>query len=240
MTTKRVVASAWSVSFRVFLVVAGAWESTTAAGTNGQIRLDSGRGGPSRVPAKPEGTTLNPALQLTITASMGQCMGGTGAGCYNNHDCPGRCAGGGTPGEACYGSTVGNCLGRCSVNHNIRCNNNRECQCQNLGSCTNPPPGTCTNPLPGTCQGASASLSWTAIPGATGYDVVEGNLDDLHEGALFGSCLADNTGGTSIPFVLTQTGSFWQLVREVYPSTTGTYDEGGGQSGSRDTLNACP
>src|SRR5712691_5554619 len=115
-------------------------------------------------------------LNITVTASRGSCDGGSrpGGGCYSYSDCAGRCSGGSVPGGSCLGDA--NCRGGCSGHPAVLCSSNRECQCQGLGTCTSPAPGTCTDPAAGTCQGASAQISWAAVPGATGYDAVEGRL----------------------------------------------------------------
>jgi hypothetical protein len=73
-------------------------------------------------------------------------------------------------------------------------------------------------------------LSWTAAPGATGYDVVQGDLQALRDGGDFSTavdgCLADDTVGNTLPYAddpLPGSG-LWVLVRGVGGSVNMTYD----------------
>jgi hypothetical protein len=86
-------------------------------------------------------------------------------------------------------------------------------------------------------------LSWTPVSGATGYDVVFGNLQYLASaGSWFEGCLADDTPALSVsvnPDNLAE--NLFLLVRAVFGATNGTYDEGGNQVGPRDPhLYDCP
>jgi N-acetylneuraminic acid mutarotase len=116
-----------------------------------------------------------------------------------------------------------------------------------------PPPGV----LPGLLTGKSGTatvLSWPAVPDATGYDAVKGNLGPLrNSGGNFTTttkaCIADDVAAMTIQDaeVPPPTGGLWFLVRAVNAcGGDGTYDEGGpAQQGSRDaeiaaSANACP
>ena len=93
-------------------------------------------------------------------------------------------------------------------------------------------------------------LSWTALSGATSFDVVQGGLSALRStGGNFQSatqaCLA-NTTGTSFTTGGTPSAGdgYWFLVRGRNCGGAGTYDDGT-QVGSRDSEiaasgNDCP
>ncbi len=96
-------------------------------------------------------------------------------------------------------------------------------------------------------------LSWTAVDGATGYDVVEGDLQALvGSGGAFDAavdqCLADDSAATSIPHtgVPVAGQGIWFVVRGVSGATDMTYDcPGPSLIGSRDvgidaSSSACP
>ncbi len=89
--------------------------------------------------------------------------------------------------------------------------------------------------------GTSAGLSWTPIPGATGYDVVIGDLGLLH--ASMGDFASSTTGclensDTDLyaedPGVVPPGSGSWHVVRAVNACAgNGSYDDGT-QQGSRD------
>jgi hypothetical protein len=92
-------------------------------------------------------------------------------------------------------------------------------------------------------------LDWPAVSGATGYDVVRGNLAQLRStGGDFtqavDACLGDNQSATSEsdPAVPRSGDGFFYLVRPVNCGGTGTYDSGGHQQiGKRDSeIDASP
>jgi hypothetical protein len=90
-------------------------------------------------------------------------------------------------------------------------------------------------------QQTSAVLQWTSVPGATGYDVVVGDLDLLHAslGDFTSSttgCFASNTVtlGVLYPTDGPPGGGSWHVVRPVNSCAgSGSYDDGS-QQGSRD------
>jgi hypothetical protein len=103
-------------------------------------------------------------------------------------------------------------------------------------------------------SGDATALSWGAVEGATGYDVVKGSLGALRdtagdfEGATT-ACLADDHAATSLEDTAVPgiDQGLWYLVRAVHAcGGPGSYDEGSGsQSGSRDSeigasATACP
>ncbi len=86
------------------------------------------------------------------------------------------------------------------------------------------------------------SLSWNETPGADGYDVVRGDLLELHISsgdfsAAMRECLANNHPGTSLQYAVAPfpgEGS-WFLVRSVLGGEADTYDSSDlAQIGSRD------
>ncbi|MBI3447470.1 MAG: DUF11 domain-containing protein [Acidobacteria bacterium] len=101
------------------------------------------------------------------------------------------------------------------------------------------------------CSGAPAGtpdvsmspggLSWTALAGATGYDVVRGGLPALTQShgnftTSTEECLANDLPSTSLAYgaapALGQ--GFWFLVRGTSCGGSGTYDAGGSQAAGRD------
>ena len=96
-------------------------------------------------------------------------------------------------------------------------------------------------------------LSWTALSGATTYDVVQGGLFALRStnGNFQSStqaCVANDTPGTSFATGATPSvgDGYWFLVRGSNCGGAGTYDSGATkQVGSRDaginaSGNGCP
>jgi hypothetical protein len=85
-------------------------------------------------------------------------------------------------------------------------------------------------------------LDWSAVPGATGYDVVGGRISMLvASGGNFSSatetCYADNVASTSLAIAATPAlgDGLWFLVRAVNACGAGSYDSGGpGQMAPRD------
>ena len=85
-------------------------------------------------------------------------------------------------------------------------------------------------------------VSWDPMTGATGYDVVRGDLWVLRQtlgnfAAATSACLTDDMSGTSVSYGGTPApgAAFWFLGREIEGSAAGTYDCGdAGQVGSRD------
>jgi hypothetical protein len=101
--------------------------------------------------------------------------------------------------------------------------------------------------------GTVTDLSWAPIAGATGYDMVKGNLGPLrNSGGNFAAntkaCVANDLPATTVQDteVPPPTGGLWFILRAVNCGGDGTYDEEpGGQQGSRDaeidaSPNACP
>jgi hypothetical protein len=95
----------------------------------------------------------------------------------------------------------------------------------------------------------SGQIVWTAAPGATGYDLVTGDLNLLRQTggdftAAIRFCMADDTPSLSYPYAADPKPgeAFFFLVRPVTSSEVGTYDSGGaGQAGSRDAeIEAAP
>ena len=101
--------------------------------------------------------------------------------------------------------------------------------------------------------GSATTLSWTALTGATAYDLVAGGLLSLRSSAgdfntSTEACLADDT-----PLASATDGTIpalgdgrWYLVRGLSCGGNGTYDSGdSGQVGGRDSeinasASACP
>jgi len=80
-------------------------------------------------------------------------------------------------------------------------------------------------------SGDVAHLSWSAVPLATAYDVVKGDLEALQlSGGNFTTstlgCLVNDVGTTSIddPAVPSSNHGFWYLVRGVNCGGSGSYD----------------
>jgi len=120
-----------------------------------------------------------------------------------------------------------------------------------VNSCASPAPtGSPTVSLTGDASGAT--VSWAAIPVATGYDLVRGGLSLLRSsGGNFttatNTCLGDDLAGTSVLDTALPAGAdgFWYLVRGV-TCAAGPYDSvDPSQVGSRDgeinaSSSACP
>ena len=98
-----------------------------------------------------------------------------------------------------------------------------------------------------------SGLSWTPVPGAGGYDVVQGDLQMLRDGAgdyagALGGCVVDDHGETTLPYTIDPANGVgsWLLVRGVAGSTTMTYDTltdsqvGGRDPGIESAPTACP
>jgi hypothetical protein len=85
-------------------------------------------------------------------------------------------------------------------------------------------------------------LSWTAIAGATGYDVVRGGLGALRQTAgdfttSTEECLANDLPDTSLPYAAMPSPGqgFWFLTRGMNCGGNGSYDSGASsQVGQRD------
>lgn len=114
-----------------------------------------------------------------------------------------------------------------------------------------PPSGTPW--LRATKTGEASELSWTAVQGATGYDIVKGDLDALRSGggdfaSATRACLGNDLPGTTIqdPGAPATGAGFWLLSRAVSCGGAGTYDSGAPkQHASRDggiaaSSNSCP
>jgi hypothetical protein len=94
-----------------------------------------------------------------------------------------------------------------------------------------------------------AQLSWSALAGATGYDVVRGDLHSLRAGggdftAATAECLANDRAALSLPYMFAPgpAAGWWFLVRGASCGGAGTYDSSApSQSGSRDAeIGAAP
>jgi hypothetical protein len=101
--------------------------------------------------------------------------------------------------------------------------------------------------------GGQATLSWTNVAGATGYDVVRGSLVPLRaSGGDFSvsttSCVGNNLAATTIDHALAPTAGqgFWYVIRALSCGGNASYNSGSPkQVGSRDSEiaaspNACP
>ena len=113
-----------------------------------------------------------------------------------------------------------------------------------------------THPALNIAQAAGETgLSWTAVSGATAYDVFAGDLSELRAYAgdyaslSLAACLSNDLEATSLSAgsgIPAPGGGSWFIVRAINCAGAGTYDEGGaGQSGSRDpgiqaSQAACP
>ncbi len=95
----------------------------------------------------------------------------------------------------------------------------------------------------GKTGGSNVLLSWTALAGATAYDIVQGGLAALRSSngnfqSATQACIANNTTGTSFPAGGTPSAGdgFWFLVRGENCGGNGTYNSGSPkQVGSRDS-----
>ncbi|HEX4824274.1 MAG TPA: MopE-related protein [Candidatus Polarisedimenticolaceae bacterium] len=112
-------------------------------------------------------------------------------------------------------------------------------------------PGTPPTGIPVLTMPTKSLLSWTSIAGASGYDVVHGNINNLRSsGGNFTSagCEVANLNGTSwdIGAAIPPGGPLYYLVRVRNVCGGGTYDDGSPkQVQSRDaeiaaSANACP
>jgi hypothetical protein len=111
-------------------------------------------------------------------------------------------------------------------------------------TCVPPPPVPEGSPdLAVEKNGPESVLIWTAIPGATGYDVVMGGLEALRGTAgdfasATTSCVTNNvthTATAAFPGEPDPGEGHWYLVRGVNCGSAGTYDSAApSQSGSRD------
>jgi hypothetical protein len=82
-------------------------------------------------------------------------------------------------------------------------------------------------------EGGDAVVSWTALPGMTGYDVVGGSLEALRAtGGDFSlatdRCLLDDASASKATDAASQleSGSVWYLVRPVNCTVGGFYEDG--------------
>jgi hypothetical protein len=98
---------------------------------------------------------------------------------------------------------------------------------------------------------SGTQLSWTAVVGGTGYDVVHGSLSALRSSNgdfTTATCDANETTATSLPISggAPPAGGLWYLVRPSSPCGGGTYNTTSPrQVQSRDaeiaaSANACP
>ncbi|HEY8202851.1 MAG TPA: hypothetical protein VII47_16065 [Actinomycetota bacterium] len=96
---------------------------------------------------------------------------------------------------------------------------------------------------------SSHDVSWDAMSGATGYDVVRGDLQVLRQtrgnfAAATSLCVANDVPGTSVPSGVSPTpgAAFWFLAREIEGGNVDTYDsDDAGQVGSCDAgISASP
>jgi spore coat protein A len=95
---------------------------------------------------------------------------------------------------------------------------------------------------PYTLTVAPGMLWWSSVPGATGYDLVRGDLGVLHTGGgdfstATQACLADDSAPTSLAFPSGPAldAGWWFLLRAATTAGPGTYDSGSpSQVGSRD------
>jgi hypothetical protein len=117
---------------------------------------------------------------------------------------------------------------------------------------TAPPPAG--SPSAGAAKfGVDLLLSWTALAGASTYDIVQGLVSTLRSShgsyqSAAQSCARNDAPGTSVTITGTPSvgDGFWFLVRGTNCGGVGTYDEGAAsQAGPRDTGiassgNGCP
>ena len=99
--------------------------------------------------------------------------------------------------------------------------------------------------------GTSVGLVWTGVQGATGYDVIAGDLQQLHvsggdfAASTIGCVVSDSPYLAVVASGAVPPGGAWYLVRAVNTcSGNGSYDDGT-QQGSRDaeigsSVHACP
>lgn len=121
------------------------------------------------------------------------------------------------------------------------------------GTTDNAPAPLATHGLTVAPQGASWRLTWSALAGATSYDVVRGSLGLLATShgnftSATQACTANNLAATTLldATAAPTGGGIWYLVRGSNCGGAGTYDSGAlSQSGSRDaeiqaSAGACP
>ena len=155
-------------------------------------------------------------------------------------------------GNACTSDSCNPASGCVFTNNTLACNDGDACTTGDTcggGTCHGGPPPAVPGSTPNLTSTSKAHLSWPALSGATGYDVVRGNLVALRSsGGNFAwateTCLADNqapTGLDDFPTPALGTGFFF-LVRGTTCSGSGTYDTTSPkQVGSRDAeVNAAP
>jgi hypothetical protein len=96
---------------------------------------------------------------------------------------------------------------------------------------------------------SAGTLWWASVPGATGYDLVRGDLGILQSGGgnfttATQACLANNAGPTSLPFSADPPigQGWWFVLRATTGGGPGSYDDGSAsQVGTRDAeINASP
>ena len=112
----------------------------------------------------------------------------------------------------------------------------RYCACASAVPSTSPAL-TSSRPSPGTLR-----LSWTAVVGATSYDVVSGKLSTLRSsGGDYSQstdrCLLNNQSLTTVDDTATPSAgdAFWYLARAANCGGVGSYDSGSlNQSAARD------
>ncbi len=82
-------------------------------------------------------------------------------------------------------------------------------------------------------SGGAATLSWTAVSGATGYDVTKGNLVTLRStvgdfSAATTGCLGDNLGTTTVNDLQSPAAGqgFWYAIRAENCGGNASYDSG--------------
>jgi hypothetical protein len=96
---------------------------------------------------------------------------------------------------------------------------------------------------------SAGTLWWASVPGATGYDLVRGDLGLLQSGGgnfttATQACLANNAAPTSLAFSADPAigQGWWFVLRAGTAGGPGTYDDGSAsQVGSRDAeIDASP
>jgi hypothetical protein len=152
-------------------------------------------------------------------------------------------------------SPASNALSAVAKGNGSACNDGNACTltdtCQS-GACVGGAPVPAPTGTSGLVFSTSSDLSWAAVSGATGYDVVRGTLSTLLSGGSFtpatNACVGQHVSGTSVSdgHVPASGDGDWYLTRGVNLCGNGTYDDGSAaQSGSRDpgvaaSPNACP
>lgn len=108
----------------------------------------------------------------------------------------------------------------------LLCNGTETCDTATGGCVAAPPP-----PVVPSLTLSGDTLSWTPVEGATGYDVVAGDLIGLAEGGMSAAttgCVADDAPPSSILIgtVPPLGAGFWYLVRGVNCGGSGSYGAG--------------